>query len=277
MATGQGPAADREPRIYGHRGAPVRFPENTLASFRQARAEGADGIEFDVQLTQDGAAVVLHDDTLDRTTSGSGPVRAACLHDVRGLSAGAWLDARFAEERVPTLAEVCALAREIGLALDVELKDTDAPGRLVEALAEALGQTGWLERAGTGPSPLLVTSFDPSLLEGVARRLPAVTLGYLIDLPAVPRQRGAWVRAAVERGFAAGATLILPSLGGLLADPEDWDWSVPTLAWCGPLPTLLPDLLERLGIVGLITDEPARARRILARDPDARLPSPTAS
>src|SRR3990172_9877913 len=94
------------PVVIAHRGASGSCPENTLAAFRRAAALGADMIELDVQLTRDGEVVVIHDWTLDRTTSGTGPVRACSLAELRRLDAGAWFDAAFAGERVPTLGEV---------------------------------------------------------------------------------------------------------------------------------------------------------------------------
>jgi len=100
--------------IIGHRGACAHEPENTLRSIRRALDDGADMIEIDVRLV-DGEIIVFHDDTLDRTTDGNGPVYARTFADLRALSAGRG-------ERIPTLAEV--LAHTGGLVpLNIEFKD----------------------------------------------------------------------------------------------------------------------------------------------------------
>src|SRR5438552_1390463 len=89
-----------------HRGASARAPENTYASFAAALDLGVDAIELDCQLSADGELVVIHDETLDRTTSGLGPVGAKTYHELAALDAGAWWDPRHRGERIPRLADV---------------------------------------------------------------------------------------------------------------------------------------------------------------------------
>src|SRR3970040_2158507 len=100
----------RIPLILGHRGASAYAPENTLAAFRRALELGADGFELDVTLSADGVPVVIHDDTVDRTTDGSGPVANLTLAQLKQLPAGfrARFGTEFAGERIPTLEEVVA-------------------------------------------------------------------------------------------------------------------------------------------------------------------------
>lgn len=107
------------PEVIAHRGASGEAPENTLAAFRRAAELGAHMIELDVQLSRDGEAVVVHDDTVDRTTNGRGVVANLDLADLRTLDAGAWFSPTFAGERVPTLAEVLDT---VPLRVNVELK-----------------------------------------------------------------------------------------------------------------------------------------------------------
>src|SRR6185436_4821609 len=103
--------------------------ENTRAAFVRALELGADMVELDCQLTRDGAAVILHDETLDRTTNGRGPLRERTLREVRALDAGSWFGRAFAGEPVPTLDEAVECLR--GRAgMNLELKGDDAPGRL---------------------------------------------------------------------------------------------------------------------------------------------------
>jgi glycerophosphoryl diester phosphodiesterase len=111
-------------KIVGHRGAPSDEPENTLRSFRQALAVGVAAVELDVQLTKDGRLVVIHDETLDRTTNGRGPVQDFTLAELKRLDAGRG-------ESVPSLEEVFDLVQ--GQAhLMVELKQPEAAGALLD-------------------------------------------------------------------------------------------------------------------------------------------------
>lgn len=110
-------------RIWGHRGSPRLAPENTLASFERAVRDGADGIEFDVHVTADGVPVVLHDATLERTSTGRGAVRAQPLAALRPLDAGSWFGAAFRGEKIPTLDEVLDFVSEKKIEAVLEIKD----------------------------------------------------------------------------------------------------------------------------------------------------------
>ncbi|MBB73958.1 MAG: hypothetical protein CMJ75_05525 [Planctomycetaceae bacterium] len=110
-------------QVIAHRGASSRFPENTRASALAAVSSGATVIEADVRTTRDGHLVVLHDATLDRTTTGSGPVGERTLAEIRRYDAGTWFDPRFHDQRVLTLSEVYAICRgKMDVLLD--LKET---------------------------------------------------------------------------------------------------------------------------------------------------------
>lgn len=155
------PLLDLEARpVIGHRGAAGLAPENTLAAFRLAAELGVNAIELDIQLTADGAPVVLHDDTLDRTTDRRGPVAALTLAELRGADAGARFtpDAgrtfpfRGQELRVPTLGEVLWAAP--AMALLVELKHPSSQ----DAVRRVLEQEGAVERC-------VLAAADPVALE----------------------------------------------------------------------------------------------------------------
>ena len=113
--------------IYAHRGNSGEAPENTLEAFRQAIAIGADGVEFDVQLTKDGVPVVIHDETVNRTTDGVGAVQDLTLQQIQALDAGKWLAAKYSGERIPTLEAVLALLKDSGLRINIELKTNRVP------------------------------------------------------------------------------------------------------------------------------------------------------
>ena len=114
-------ADDALPKLVGHRGALEVAPENTLASFQRALDDGVDVIEMDIRLSGDGHVVVMHDGTVDRTTNGTGLVSEMSVAQLKRLDAGAWFDARYVGERIPTLAEVLAWARgKVGLLLELK-------------------------------------------------------------------------------------------------------------------------------------------------------------
>ncbi len=144
------------PFVIGHRGSPRTAPENTLASFRQAARDGVTWVEFDVSLTSDGRAVVFHDDDLERTSDGFGPLAVTPFDAVRNLDAGSWFSPAFAGESIPTLEEALELFRELGLSFNMEIKPDR--GREVETAAVALtiARDCWPSDA---PAPL-VSSFS---------------------------------------------------------------------------------------------------------------------
>lgn len=144
------------PFVIGHRGSPRAAPENTLASFRQAARDGATWVEFDVSLTLDGRAVIFHDDDLDRTSDGTGPLAGAEFDAVRSLDAGSWFAPAFAGEPVPTLEEALDLFADLGLAFNMEIKPD--PGREVETAEVALTIARDCWPAGA-PAPL-ISSFS---------------------------------------------------------------------------------------------------------------------
>ena len=92
-----------------------------MASFRRAAALGAPWVEFDTQLSADGRCIVFHDERLERTSDGLGPVDGTSFAAIRRLDAGAWFAPEFAGEAVPTLAEVLVLLRQLGLRADIEI------------------------------------------------------------------------------------------------------------------------------------------------------------
>ncbi|MEX2648205.1 MAG: glycerophosphodiester phosphodiesterase [Alphaproteobacteria bacterium] len=164
------------PRVIGHRGAARLAPENTLAGLRKAKAEGATWVEFDVKLTADGIPIVLHDDTLERTTNGTGPVARLTLAEIARLDAGSWWGPAFAGERVPTLETALATLAELGLGANVELKP--CPGREIET-GRVVG--AFLARAWPAalPPPLL-SSFSPEALEAAREVAPGIARGMLV-------------------------------------------------------------------------------------------------
>lgn len=110
-------------RVAGHRGYRKAFPENTLLSFQKALEIGVDMIEFDLHLSKDGHLVIIHDDLLDRTTNGSGPVKDLTLSELQSLDAGSWMGPEFKGLTIPTLDELLETVHsQPDLLFNVEIK-----------------------------------------------------------------------------------------------------------------------------------------------------------
>jgi glycerophosphoryl diester phosphodiesterase len=111
-------------QIFAHRGSKGNRPENTLAAFAEAVRVGSDGIELDVHLTRDKQLVVIHDESLERTTNGAGLVRNMTFEEIQHYSAGAWFAAQYENEKVPLLSQVLDLlvAMSFTGALNIEIK-----------------------------------------------------------------------------------------------------------------------------------------------------------
>jgi len=222
------------PPLIGHRGAKDHAPENTLASIREAARQGASWVEVDVKLTADGHPVLMHDEALDRTTDGSGPMAAAPLSAVRALDAGSWFADAFAREKVPTLEEALDLVLELGLSIDLEIKP--CPGRERETAEAALAVAGRIWPASR-PAPL-VTSFSAAALEAALRARPDWPRGMLFgERPADWAERAARLEAAAligdQRRLTAAAVREMRSTGRpvLAYTVNDPDRAAEVLGW----------------------------------------------
>jgi glycerophosphoryl diester phosphodiesterase len=170
------------PLVLAHRGASAYAPENTIAAFLLARELGADGVELDVQLSRDKIPVVIHDDTVNRTTDGQGRVSDLTVAELARLDAGGWKTEDYRGERIPTLAQVFdALAdwlRPVGRArpclLNVELKtDRISTDGLEREVTNAIARRG-LDR-------VLLSSFNPWALNRAKKFNPRLVRGLLYD------------------------------------------------------------------------------------------------
>ena len=179
----------------GHRGAALSAPENTLAGFRRAAAVGAPWVEFDVNLTADGACVVHHDETLLRTTGADARVDASSLAMISSLDAGAWFGAAFAGEAPPSLTRALALIAELGLGANIGLKTCPKgrEGELAIAVGAAVASAWPADR-----SDIIVSSFDDPLLAAARRHLPDLPRGMI-----AARQPRSWLARARRLGCAA--------------------------------------------------------------------------
>ena len=148
--------ASSVPTVIGHRGCAAHAPENTLGGFGRAAELGCDWVEFDVQLARDGVPVVMHDSNLERTTGMDMPVRFLVARRIAELDAGSWFDARWRDERVPTLAQALDACAVLGLMPNIEVKhDCGALRRCARAVAAVIA-----ERWPRGREAPLVSSFS---------------------------------------------------------------------------------------------------------------------
>jgi glycerophosphoryl diester phosphodiesterase len=224
----------------GHRGVMGVEPENTLRSFRRAEREGVDQVELDLHLSKDGALVVMHDTSVDRTTDGSGRLRDLTLAEIRGLDAGQG-------ERVPVFEEVLAAVRG---PIQAEIKDTAAARVLASVLRER-GETGRVS----------VLSFHDEALAEIRTLLPAA---------ATVLVAGASGPDIVPRAQAVGARLVSLDLTRLTLDVvrRCHDAGIAVMAWTVNSPQEWA-LARALGLDGAATDLPPALGRDL-------LPQPTA-
>ncbi|MCA0251226.1 MAG: glycerophosphodiester phosphodiesterase [Actinobacteria bacterium] len=186
-------------QVWAHRGASGYAPENTLPAFELALDQGAEGVEFDVQLSRDGALVVIHDETLDRTTDGTGRVVGHALAELRALDASGG-DADYAGVRIPTLDEVLALLAPQRLRINIELKNSVEPyPGLEEKVLASVAEHGLADR-------VVLSSFADASVRRLRELAPEIELAMLYTRP----EARPWRRATLlgAQGFHPPARLV---------------------------------------------------------------------
>jgi len=240
------------PLILAHRGASAHAPENTLAAFELALAQGANGVELDAKLSADGEVVVIHDPTVDRTTGGKGRVSQMTVAALRELDAGSFFSEKFRGEKIPTLAEVFETVGNRAL-INVELTNYTSPADgLADKVCELVKRFGLEDR-------IWFSSFLPSNLKRTRSLLPDTPRGLL----ALRGWLGWWARSfAFNFGDFQSLHLGLP------------DASAQAFARVHRLKrrvhvytvNAVEDMrrLFNWGVDGLITDEPQLAKELIA-------------
>lgn len=237
------------PLVIGHRGASSVAPENTLSAFRRAVEQGADAIEFDAKLSSDGAVVIHHDRTLDRTTNGTGPVSARSLRELKQLDAGSSFHPSFSGETIPTLEEVIETVGS-ALLLNIELTNYAHPrDTLPEKVIEIVTRMGMQDR-------VLLSSFNPYALRRVRRLAPNLLTGLLL-MPQQPGVLRAFLRWRVDYDAYH------PHLSMLAEGPTHTAAaSMPVNVWTVNEEEPMQRCIQA-GVSGIITDFPDRARRLI--------------
>lgn len=236
------------PIVIAHRGAAGEAPENTLAAFQLALEQGCDAFELDVHLSKDGQIVVIHDFSVDRTTSGQGAVNQLTVEEMKQFDAGAWFNPTYAGERIPTLEEVIAMT-PAHIQINVEIKGGIGQG-MEEKLVELL-------RRMNRTASIIVSSFHFDCLRTLNQLEPSLRVGLLYDLnlkdyallpkaagvdayslhPLFMRLEAEAVRAAVAQGVAV------------------FPWTVNGEEG-------MAAMLE-MGVSGIITDFPGKLRKLM--------------
>jgi glycerophosphoryl diester phosphodiesterase len=235
--------------ILGHRGSPGELPENTMGSFHRAREVGADGVELDVRLTRDGVPVVIHDETVDRTTSGTGAVAELTWNQIAGMRVRSRRSLDREDEagaepalsaRVPRLEEVARWAATSNAFLNVELK---APGTEKPSV-EIIRSAGLMQR-------VLISSFIPAVIAEVGNIEPAARRYLLTEYwdTRAELALGACGAAGICLGERAATAHVLAALA------RD---GIPFVVWTVDDSIRIRAILAA-GAEAVITNEPAHA------------------
>lgn len=240
------PEPGKPPYLIAHRGISGKAPENTLSSFRRAlQCEGIDMIELDVRLTKDRQVIVLHDRTLQRTTTGNGLASSYTLSEIKRYDAGSWFHPRFSAERVPTLVEVLEL---IGKSrwVNVEIKAASwfrkDPGVLEQLVLETIHKEGYQNHT-------LVSSFNHQVLANIRAMDKHLPLGVIYNLP---YDLGRFPSRLAERVGASVFVCAKRELNPiLLRDAQRGNLAVYVYTLNSPREV---ERIKRLGVAGIISD-----------------------
>ncbi len=239
--------------VIAHRGFSGTAPENTLIAFKKALELDVDMIELDVRLSKDGEVVVIHDDTLNRTTNGKGKVAEVTLKELKQLDAGFFSTPQFAGEKIPTLREVLELV-EGRAALNIELKKGDMGRYTLVDLADRAFQE--VEKIGM-LNQVLFASFERSAIERIRERNPRIPVALIYSKPwSSPRE------VSGERPLP-----VLSCRGTVLTQSnvsKARQQGVKVLVWTLNTEEDMEHFLN-VGVDGIITDHPDRLIKILQK------------
>jgi glycerophosphoryl diester phosphodiesterase len=216
---------DDRPLSVAHRGHSIAYPENTLEAYRKAIELGVEMIECDVNITSDGTLVMMHDPTLDRTTTGSGRVSAASRDEIQRLDAGRKFKQEFSGVRVPSTEETLLLYKEAGILSCFEVKggDHDESNRIALELVDLFVKHNMLEKA-------FMSSYHHEALQLALAKCPELLLAperLPDDAPADPpeavRQAKSFPAPVLQHQY----TVLTAEVVNVLHENEIavWSWS----------------------------------------------------
>jgi len=239
---------------FAHRGASASAPENTLVAFELAAQQGVDGVELDIRLCRTGEWVVVHDSRVNRTTSGRGFVRSKSLDDLRRLDAGSSFHPKFANARIPSLAEVLDWAKGRVL-LNIEIKSLARAEKRAE-----LQLLNLLRRHGVRRQCLL-SSFNPIVLRRLARLDTGIPTGLLLNMK--------WFQRSAEKSLIRLMNIQALHISRRLARPRYLERirraGLRVLVWDANEPDELRRLVD-YGVDGIITDASCLLKEILGKN-----------
>ena len=249
----------QSPLIIGHRGASANAPENTLAAFQMAVDDGADGVEFDVQLSKDGVPMVIHDDNLKRTGLREEKVADLTARQLNKINVGSWFNAKFpkrakpefAKEMVPTLAQVLELLKDFDGLIYIELKVEDTDYReLAAAVCDVIRDSPRL-------SQMIVKSFKLAAIPEVRHRLPEVQTAALFAPQILDYLRRRKYILALAHEFGAHQISLHHSLVTKKLTALASAANMPVTIWTADNPKWVAKC-RKLGIRSLITNDPTK-------------------
>lgn len=242
-----------KPAVIAHRGASAYAPENTLSAFELAVKQEADAIELDVRLSADGHIIVIHDNTVNRTTNGKGMVSDLSLAALKELDAGSVYDDAFHGEKIPTLAEVFETVGK-KIFINVELKnETIFSGELTEKVAQCVREHNMASR-------VLFSSYNLFALRQIDKLLPETSKGLLPNKGLSGFMVRTWLRELIPY-----QSVHIPSqyvTQGIIDNVHRQGRRL--LAYTVNHPADIQRLIK-LGIDGIFTDDPLLALRTIAK------------
>ena len=246
-----------KPLIIAHRGASALAPENTLAAFRRALADGADGVEFDVRLTKDGEVVVFHDATLRRLTNRKNLVSSLTAEELAGVDVGSWFARRrnheggdFAGETIPTLRALLEFLKDFRGLIYIELKCRESETeKLARAVCEIISASHLLPQ-------IIVKSFQLEVIPAVRRHCPQARTAALFapKIMTILRKEKRLVSIADELG--ADMISVHFSLATRKLMKKAGKRNLPVTIWTADHPRWVRRAFE-LGLFAVITNNPA--------------------
>lgn len=251
------------PLIIAHRGASALAPENTLAAFKKAMADNAEGIEFDVRLSKDGTVVVFHDATLGRLTDKKNLVSSLTTEELQKIDVGSWFNKLrpnnsaedFSGEKIPTLEQLLSFLKDFKGLIYIELKCREADiEKLSKAVCEAISDSPLLPQ-------IIVKSFQLEAIPHIRRTCPKVKTAALFapKIMTILRKEKRLVNIAHELGADMISVHFSLATRKLMKKAEKKH--LPVMIWTADNPRWIKRAFD-LGLFAVITNNPAR---LLAR------------
>lgn len=242
-------------KIFAHRGSKGHYPENTMLAFKEATRARIDGIELDIHMTKDNVLVVIHDATLNRTTTGTGYIKDHTLAEIRKYSAGAKFaefkhyDPSWDQELVPTLAEALALFKEHDLEVNIELKtyEVEYPG-IEAAMLKVVTELGYNKRK------IVYSSFHLPTILRIQQLDKSAKVAWLLEN---------FIPMPVDYIKTIGLEALHMDKKIVLANPEYWKPIAKQLrVWTVNESAEMKTLIE-MGVAAIITDYPEVATQLI--------------